>query len=48
MEVPSEIKEHIKKLGKDFANKKSRDELFLLINKYIHRKTNNEDSQDIS
>ena len=46
--VPQEIKERIKKLGKDFSNKKSRDELFLLINKYMHHKTDTMESKDIS
>lgn len=46
--IPQEIKERIKKLGKDFSNKKSRDELFLLITKYIHQKTDTMESKYIS
>lgn len=35
--MPQEMKEHIKRLGNDFANKKSRDELFVLINSFLHQ-----------
>lgn len=35
--IPPEIKEHMKQLGDDFANKKSRDELYKLINSFLHQ-----------
>lgn len=35
--IPPEIKEHMKQLGDDFANKKSRDELYKLINSFLHK-----------
>ena len=34
--MPNEIKERIKRLGKDFANKQSRNELYRLINSCLH------------
>ena len=35
--IPPEIKEYMKQLGEDFANKKSRDELYKLINSFLHK-----------
>ncbi len=36
MKVPIDIKERMKRLGNDFANKESREELYRLINNYLH------------
>ena len=36
MNVPKEIKERMKRLGNDFANRESREELYRLINNYLH------------
>ncbi len=36
------IKAKIKNLGNHFEDKKSRDELYLLINEWLHRKKNSE------
>lgn len=34
----AEMKERIRILGNDFANKESRDELYRLINSYLHER----------
>jgi hypothetical protein len=36
MKVPKDIKERMKQLGNDFANKESRNELYRLIHNYLH------------
>ena len=36
MKVTKETKERMKRLGNDFANKKSREELYRLINNCLH------------
>ena len=36
--ISPELKEYMRKLGNDFANKESRDELIRLINSYLHNK----------
>ena len=35
--IPPEIKKHMRHLGDDFANKKSREELYKLINDFLHK-----------
>jgi len=41
--IPQEIKKYMKHLGDDFANKKSREELYRLINNFLHKnKTDNQ------
>lgn len=35
--IPQKIKERIQYLGDNFSDKESRDELYKLINSYLHR-----------
>lgn len=39
MKVTKEIKERMKSLGNDFANRESREELYRLINNCLHGST---------
>ena len=42
--IPPEIKKHMRHLGDDFANKKSREELYKLINNFLQKNKMNSES----
>jgi hypothetical protein len=46
MKISEEIKEHIKRLGNDFANRESRKELYRLINNNLHGSNVEPDSME--